>query len=70
VIERLSLSKAADAISGAASGALFACRSWRSIGLPASSGISLTAGTIIACVTVPLKTLVPRSYLMRNTRNG
>ncbi len=35
--ERLSLSKAADAISGAASGALFACRSWRSIRLPASA---------------------------------
>jgi hypothetical protein len=37
VIERLSLSKTADAISDAASGALFACRSWRSIGLPASA---------------------------------
>jgi hypothetical protein len=36
VIERLSLSEATDATSGAASGALFACRSWRSIGLPAS----------------------------------
>jgi heme-degrading monooxygenase HmoA len=36
VIERPSLNRAADAITGAASGALFACRSWCSIGLPAS----------------------------------
>ncbi|MGH3115382.1 MAG: hypothetical protein ACRDOP_18130, partial [Gaiellaceae bacterium] len=36
MIQRLSLSKGADAISGAASGAQFAYRSWRSIGLPAS----------------------------------
>jgi len=40
MIERLSLGRPADAISGAASGALFACRSWCSIGLPASPGRS------------------------------
>jgi hypothetical protein len=39
VIEPLSLSKAADAINDAASGALFACRSWCSIGLPASKAV-------------------------------
>jgi hypothetical protein len=43
-IERLSLSKAADAISDAASGALFVYRSWRTFRLRLTEQAAIVAG--------------------------
>ena len=45
LIERLSLDTEADTISGAASGALFAYRSWCSIGRPASRPVGFAASS-------------------------